>query len=205
MAWTGEVAICNGALGMLGASFITSLAGTSTNEVLCNHYYAQCRDSTLRAYPWNFAVRRANLGAALASTDANAPEWGFVYGYTLPTNPKCLRVLEMEDREAFRVEGRVLYTDVTSPKIRYIAQITSPEAFDDLFKSALSAKLAMHLAMPITKSKSMLESMAALYANLLDEAQHADTQEGTADEIDSDELLDVRNGTIVSRSQYLAR
>ena len=205
MAWQSEVAICNAALSLLGAERIVALTDTRKEAVLCNVFYAQARDTVLRAYPWNFATRRADLGAPLASSDENAPEWGFAYGFTLPTDPLCLRVLETENDEPYRVEGRVLYTDASALKIRYIAQITSPEQFDDSYRYALAANLAMLLAMPITKSATILKEMTAMYNAAIAQAQHVDTQEGTPDEIDSDELLDVRGGAAMSRTQYLAR
>ena len=204
MSWSGEVAICNAALSLLGANRIVALTDVSKEAVLCNQFYAQARDATLRAYPWNFATRRADLGAPLASSDENYPEWGFTYGFTLPSNPWCLRVLETENFEPYRVEGRTLYADVSSLKIRYIARIDSPEQFDESFKMALANNLAMLLAIPITKSDKMLASMTAMYNASIAQAQHVDTQEGTPDEIDSDELLDVRGGGMVSRARYLA-
>lgn len=205
MSWSGEVEICNGALSLLGAERITSLSDTSRQAILCNLFYAQCRDATLRAYPWNFAVKRANLGAALAASDADAPVWGFVYGFTLPTTPYCLRVLEVEGDEPYRVEGRILYSDSSSVKIRYIARVESPAQYDDLFKTTLSVAIAMQLAMAITKSKTTLDAMTSLYTYWLDQARTVDAQEGTPDEIDSDELIDVRGGGFISKSQYLAR
>jgi hypothetical protein len=204
MSWSGEIEICNAALSLLGATRITSLdLDTSTNAILCNLFYSQCRDTALRAYPWNFATKRKNLGAPLAAIDADYPVWGFQYGYTLPTTPYCLRVLEVEDLNPYKIEGRLLYSNSSSVLIKYIARIESPAQFDDGFKVALAAMIAMNLAIPITKSKSMLEAMSALYANLMDAAEHADTQEGTPDEIDSNELLDVRNGSFVSNTQAL--
>ena len=206
MSWTGEVEVCNAALSMLGAARITDLVtDTSQAAILCNLFYSQCRDSVLSAYPWNFAIERADLGAPLASTDADAPVWGFVYGFTLPTNPYCLRVLETEDHITHRIEGRVLYTDESSINIRYIARVESPAQFSDGFKIALCANMAMYLAMPITKSKTIMDAMSALYTYQLAQAQQFDTQEGTPDEIDSDEMLYARDGAFVSRTEFLIR
>jgi hypothetical protein len=192
MAWDSEVAICNGALALLGAESISSLADDAKQAVLCNRWYEQLRDEVLRGYPWNFATRRANLGAPLASNDPRAPVWEWSHGFLLPTD--CLRVLETRDQVIFRVEAGVLYSNDSSVYIRYIARIESAAEYDAQFKNALAARLAMALAMPITKSQSMLDAMAALYDRALSDATNTDTQEGTPDEIDSDDLLHVRGG-----------
>lgn len=192
MAWTSEVAICNGALTLLGAESIVALTDTSKQGVLCARWYEQTRDACLRGYPWNFAVRRARLNAPLDSTDADAPVWGFTYGFTLPSN--CLRVLETDGGVPFRVEGRVLYSDDSSVDIRYIMRVTDVAQFDPQFSEALAAKLAMVLAYPLTKSSTVREEMATLYSALMADAENTDTQEGTADDIDDNALIEVRGG-----------
>lgn len=193
-AWSSQVDICNGALGLLGADAITALVDPSTEAILCNRFYDQVLDATLSAYPWNFATKRAELGAALASTDPNYPSWGFTYGYALPSGNDnyCLRVLETKDGISYRVEGRYLYADESRVFIRYIRRVTDAAVFTPLFKETLAAALAIRLAMPITKSKAMMDSMAALYAAFLNDAWDTDTQEGTADDIESDALIAVR-------------
>jgi hypothetical protein len=200
------VEVCNAALSLLGAARITDLTtDTSQGAILCNLFYSQCRDTVMSAYPWNFATKRKALGTPLASSDADAPIWGYTYGFTLPTVPYCLRVLETENYISYRVEGRVLYADESSLNIRYIARVESPAQFSDGFKVTLCANIAMYLAMPITKSKSLMDAMSALYTFQLAQAEQTDTQEGTPDEIDSDELLIVRGGEFLSRTESLIR
>ena len=82
------VDICNEALDLLGAATITALTQNSKEARLCNRNYELVRDSVLRAHPWNTAVTRKNL-----PQDATAPDFGFTYQYTLPTDPFCSRVL----------------------------------------------------------------------------------------------------------------
>jgi hypothetical protein len=191
--WSSEVDICNGALALLGSDAITSLADDDQRAILCTRFYEQTRDLTLAAYPWNFATKRADLGASLASTDANYPVWGFTYAFALPAGELyCLRVLETEDGVPHRVEGRTLYCNSSTVRIRYIRRVTDAAIFTPHFSETLAAALAMRLAMPITKSKSYMDSMAALYTAFLTDAYDIDTQEGTADDIESDALIDVR-------------
>lgn len=206
MSWASDVEVCNGALSLLGAARLTSLADDNSKEaILCRMFYETARDATLRRYPWNFCTKRLDFGAPVATTDPRAPVYGYTQGFVLPTNPYCLRVLETENHVSHRVEGRVLYCDAASVKARCIIRVTSISEWDPLAANVLAVYLAALLAMPITKDKAMQQSMLSLYGSLLADAQHVDTSEGTPDEIDSDELIDIRGGGGVSRSQYLAR
>ena len=197
MSWSSEVAVCNGALSLLGAEPIFSLdasADSSVQAAYCSSFFTHARDVTMRAYPWNFAVKRKDLGAPLSSSDANAPLYEWSNAFLLPRaqNDFCLRVLETEGRVPHRVEGIYLLTNQGSVRIKYIRRITAPELWDESYKDALSARLAMMLAMPITKSEKMLAAMSSLYSSMIGEAYSVDTQEGTPEEIDSDEILYAR-------------
>lgn len=196
-SWTSEVAVCNGALGLLGAERITSIdpnTDGSTEADLCAQYFSTARDATLRAYPWNFSIARADLGAPLASSDPRAPLYEWLYGFVLPrTNDNwCLRVLETKDRIDYRVEGETLVCNDASVQIKYIRRVTALSLWDDQAKLALAAHLAMMLAMPITKSASVMQAMGQMYQLRIDEGYNTDTQEGTPEEIDSDEVLNAR-------------
>ena len=196
MAWSSEVAICNGALGLLGAESITALSDTSKQAQLCNLFYEQVRDETMRAFRWNFATRQTTLSVPLDSTDENAPKMDWAYGFALPASVSdyCLRVLKAENHEEHFVRGRYLYCDSSAITIEYIRRVLNPDEYDAHFKVACAANLAMHLAMPITKSKSMMESMAALYKMKIDGGYGVDSQEGTVEELQSNELIEVRYG-----------
>lgn len=187
--FTSEVDICNGALLALGANTITSLTAQNDNKAtLCNFLYANMRDAVLRAYPWNFAK-------ALGSRSANStgPIMEFDNSFNLPSD--CLRVLYLSDREArYKVVGREIHTDETSIKFAYISRVTDVTKFDSLFTMCLVARMAEVLSYPITKSKTNVELMRAMYQDKLMEAEEIDSQEGTADDIISDGLLDVRAG-----------
>ena len=112
------VDICNEAIDLLGASTITALSENSKEARLCNRRYDTVRDQVLRAHPWNAAIARATL-----AQDAVAPEFGFTYQYTLPTNPYCLKVLSFwnenvdseisayDSQVMFKIEGRKILSN----------------------------------------------------------------------------------------------
>ena len=195
MGWTSDTSVCNAALGLLGAEGITSLEDdVSTTADLCRLFFPQARDAVLRSYPWNFAVRRRNAGAPLSSTDPRAPAYEWTYGFLLPTDTDnyCLRVLDTEDGEPYRVEGGVLVCNASSVRYKYIKRVTAISEWDDNAKESLATHLAMLLALPITKSNKMMESMAQLWSVMRGDSENIDTQEGTPEVIDSDEILNAR-------------
>ena len=51
-----EVSICSNALRRLGDDPITSLTDDTERARLCNAFYEDARDLTLRSHPWNFAI-----------------------------------------------------------------------------------------------------------------------------------------------------
>jgi len=188
-----EVSICANALRRLGDDAITSLTDDTERARLCNAFYSDARDAVLRSHPWNFAITRATL-AQLSDT----PAYGFNYQYALPTNPYCLRVLEMEYKDyIFKVEnvathGRVLLTDEGTAKILYIARITDTNLFDAMFVDTLTAKLAVDLAYPVTNSMQVQTNMQKLYQLKLSEARSIDGQEGFIDDLVSNTFTDFR-------------
>lgn len=190
-----EVTICNLALAALGADRIADLGDDSQPARLCSVFYEPGRDAVLRAYPWNFAIRRAALAAL-----SDAPAWGFDRQYQLPEGPSpeyCLRVLEVDqadDRNApFLIEGRKILTDIEAPLyIKYIARVTDPAQFDAAFIRALAARLAVDLAYPLTASASMVEQVSKLYQAVMSEARIVDAQEGTPGTVSATDWIEDR-------------
>lgn len=179
-----EVSICSNALRKLGDEPITSLADDSDRARLCNALYEINRDATLRAYPWNFAVKRSSL-AQLSST----PAFEYSYEYQLPANPFCLRVVEVyESDDDWKVEGRKILTNQASCSIVYIAKITDTAQFDALFVEALTSRLASELAWPIIRSATARQSFYQEFQLKLQEARGIDAQEGSTDILINDEL-----------------
>ena len=190
-----DVAICNTALNRLGANTITSFTENSKEARLCNSEYSGIRDQVLRAHPWNCAISRATL-----AQDSDAPSFGFAYQYTLPTDPYCLRVLQMETEVInFKVEGRKLLTDEATAKIMYIGRVTDPEEYDSLFIDTLSARIAFEFSFNITGSRTLQGDMFDLYNQKLALARSFDAQEsgmfynqGDGDKIIADDFINRR-------------
>jgi len=188
-----DVSICSNALRRLGDAPITSLTDDTERARLCNAFFPDARDTVLRAHPWNFAITRASLPQL-----SDTPAYGYNYMYALPTDPYCLRVLEMSYPDyIFKIEndatnGRVLLTDESTAKILYIARITDPTLFDAMFVETLTSKLAVDLAYAITGSAQLQAQMEKMYQPKLSEARSVDGQEGFIDDLVSTTFTDFR-------------
>ncbi|MCF7811453.1 hypothetical protein K9N50_10750 [bacterium] len=165
-SWTS---LNNQALAILGADQISNIdTDTTDNAVKCRAVYESVRDELLRSHEWNFAIAWASM-AALAA-DPDNPD--FEYNYTLPTAPYCLRVLKIEGNYPFRVEGRKLLTDQSSPvNIKYISRVSNAATLDVSFVSAYVLLLAIRLCVSITASRTLKEDLKKDFAFAILEAQ----------------------------------
>ena len=186
-----KVDICNEALNLLGANTIASLTEASTTAVLCNRIYDTEVDYLLRQHNWNVAVREANLAAATGT-----PVVGWLYKFLMPTDPYCLRVLNVYDTsdedQNFQCRGRHIYADVSAIDILYIGRVTDPSEFDSMLMKTLVDLLAYRLAFPVTRSTETATTMFTAFRNSLADAMAVDSQEGTPEQIKSEDLLDAR-------------
>ncbi len=189
---TSDVAICNLALTYLGDSSITALTDNTDRARACNAHYANCRDQVLRMHPWNSSLVRTSLAAL-----SDSPAWEWSYQFTLPTDPYCLRVLEVEnldDRE-WAVEGRFIMSDQSTLNIKYISRVTDVSEMDPLLIDVIALKLAHTIAFRITGSVQRQTDAMQTFRLTLREARMMDGQEGAPPDIYSDHFAAVRFGT----------
>ena len=187
------VEITSNALRLLGDDPITSLTEDSERARLVNALYEEVRDEVTRAAMWNCAKDRQVL-ASLADT----PAFGWSYYHQLPST--CLRVIDVlsgDIRVDHEVEGRKIMTDVSSVNLIFLKKITDPNDMDSLFIGAYTAKLAAELAEPVTGSRSLAEQMWTLYDRKVRDARTIDSQEGTVSNLDVQQLVDARTGTVL--------
>lgn len=188
-----EVGICNQALGRIGAKPpIHSLTEDSENARQCNTFYASVRDAVLRSHPWNCATHQTTITALV-----DAPVMNYDHQYQLPTNPWCLRVLQVGTNEdqptRWKVVGRRLLTDENSPPIEYIKRITDTNEFDALLVDAFVLKLALKIVMPLTSSAVIQKSLVdELEGISLPEARSIDGQESSVRRFETNDWLNSR-------------
>lgn len=156
--------------------------------IVLNERFPEVRDAVLRAHPWNCATRRLSVPQL-----TEKPAFGFAVQYTRSADPFDLRVLHLNDRRLrFKVEGRIILTDQSSP-LRYLAIVRIDVGeFDSLLFEATAARLAHEVADRLSNDESRQDRMWEVYKRLLDEARSIDGQEGTPDELIDDDFLNSR-------------
>jgi|TARA_R100000789_G_scaffold53904_1_gene52900 hypothetical protein len=187
-----KVDLANEALLVLGANTITSFTDNDSNAVLVNRFYDSERDAVLRGHRWNCAITTANLASLIGT-----PIIAWEYKFTLPTDPYCLRVLDVRTvtgdiKLDYEVQGRELLTEESAVDITYIKRLTDASQFDALLYQALVFRMAWKLSFPITRSHVVMNHMGTMYEAIIREARTIDSQEGTPEIIVSDTLTDVR-------------
>lgn len=187
-----EVSICNEALDILGAARIVSLGENSVNGRECNSCYAELRDREIEKHPWNFARKRKVL-----APDTAAPPFDFTYQFTLPVD--CLRVLLPNDRNTVDWSsegGKILTNDGTSINLKYVAQITDPNAMPPTFRGALAAMIAWLKCEKITQSTSKKADALKFYDFQIKQAKRANAFQRVAEDAPEDSWVTTRiNGT----------
>lgn len=177
---TSEVEICNLALIKIGHDTISDLTQETKAARMCSRLYPKLRDATLRAHPWNFAIRRASLVAS-----ADAPAYGYSYAYAKPLD--YLRIVTCEDPQTdYVLESEFFLASISPFKMKYVWKVTDPNRFDSLFIDAFACRLAADLAMPLAQSAEMVDAMWGSYRERIAEARHADAQEGKGPEFTDD-------------------
>lgn len=182
-----EVGIANAALDTVGGEHIASLTEDSRNARLINACYVDARDEELEAHPWMFARKRVTL-----SPDATDPNDTYDYQFTLPVG--CLRVLlPRRTNLDWSIEGgKILTNDGTTIDVRYIQQITDPNAMPSLFRAALACRIGMKICQPLTQSTAKLEAVAQMRKLLIAEAKKTNAIQQTPQEEPDDTWLAAR-------------
>jgi hypothetical protein len=189
-----ELQLCNMALRRIQAEPITDLQNdVGKSAALLRTFYDEARDALLADHPWSFAVRRQLL-AVSSETNLTAYE----YMYQLPTDPYCLRALELLDQILYRsaytyeIEGKYLYSDEYSASLKYIGRIEDVTQFDPLFTDALAWRIAAELIKPIEGTSPVDPWM--MYEVVLLRARAVDEQSKVEKQWESPQWIDERFG-----------
>ena len=115
---------------------------------------------------------------ASISPDAETPAFEFSQQFTLPTDPFCLRVLQLSDTDIlYKIEGRKLLCNESTIEMIYIGRVTDANQYDMLLTEAIAAALAADLAYALVGSSALTSNMYSLYTNKLTEARFVDATE----------------------------
>ena len=169
-----SVDLCNSALNMIGASNITSFTEDSKAARLCNQRYDFIRDKVFRSHNWNCLLTRVVL-----TPDGTSPSFEFANQFTLPTDPFCLRPMNLDASSiVYNVEGRKILTDESTINLIYVARILDVNTYDVALMETISIALAADFAYPLTNSVSLGQAMQQKYDKMVSEARFLDAIEG---------------------------
>lgn len=183
--------ICNQALTRVGAERIVSLNDGTPEAILCNLLFDTLVDETISEGQWSSAVFRIALNKTI-----NTPVFDFDFEYQLPTNPKVLNVLSINETRAgdkeYTIEGDKLLSDESSVSIKFIGRIDNTELFGPYLTRAIVSRLAHELAFPLTSNRALAESLYRRYEIDMETGLVKDNQQGSSVELIAHDLLDVR-------------
>lgn len=171
--------LVNDALATLGEQPIVNLDknNATSTSILIRMKYPLIQRTLLMEADWNCARITTKL-----SRLATAPSKGYQYAFQMPTDPECLKIVQISidggesfidlnayynwnagSKEAiFDRDGDTILCNMPEVWIKYTGLIT-PAQFDPFLASAFSAQLAAELAYAIPASASLaqyLESVA---------------------------------------------
>jgi hypothetical protein len=186
-----KVQICNMALSRLGANTLVSLTDTTSEAILCNTLFDTLAERVMIQGSWTSVIFRADLART-----TNTPTFGYTYEYQLPVNPKCLKVIALDEESPgdidYQVEGDKILTDEESISIKYIGKVTNTEEFDALLTESIEILLASYLALPITGNAGLAAELKREYMETIINNLAINNQQGSQQVVISDSLIEIR-------------
>ena len=92
------------------------------------------------------------------------PAFEFSKQFTLPTDPFCLRVLQLSNTDIlYKIEGRKLLCNESTIEMLYVGRVEDGNQYDMLLIEALAAAMAADLAYPLVGSSALGANMYQLY------------------------------------------
>lgn len=212
---TDVLSVWNLALRHLGNSnTVASLTEASAEARACSAFYQQTQDEVLGDFPWPFATKTSLLALV---QERPTPEWRYSYRYpvdclsmrrilsTIGTTPPPPNILYVYTRNPdlfqvirFRIAadsaGSLIYADWPYAMAEYTMQITDVTRYSAQFVQAVALKLALYIAPSVTGGDpfKLGQRAAAMYQNILDQAQANALNEQFPDVAPDDDFIQAR-------------
>lgn len=189
---SSQVEICNMALSRLASRRIISLGDNTIESKTLSAIYNQVAKYVMARAPWPSVRYRATLAQ---TTDM--PAFGFNYEYQLPTNPKCLRVLRLNEDKLgtidFTIERDRLLTDESSVSILYLGFITDTEAYDIYLEEAIMLRLCYEMTYSSSGQYQVAAAVRKEFREEFEDLVNMATSQYSSSELPSDTFTDIRN------------
>jgi hypothetical protein len=167
---TSWVEICNQALGRLGKDTIASLSEGTPLAKYCNLFLGQAIDELYSLWDWTCCRTRVTLNR-LAAT----PDFGPAYFYQLPTD--FVRPISVDSGlEDWSIESDRIATSAEVVTLIYLGHPVDPAKIPGYMKKAVSTRLALSLATPLTSSEVLTARLVREDKEAVDEAIAADSR-----------------------------
>lgn len=180
--------ICNAAISHCGTrSKISSIGEGSAEANACLTHFAQCRDTILRAFDWNFARMTAGLA------ELGNPPARWAYKFALPTDMVRLRRLNdvpllslpetfyevAADKDSSGAYVGVILSDTSPISAVYTARVEDPVRWDAGFTDAMTYCLASRVCFELTGKEERVRALAQLWQGALAQAAAESANEGS--------------------------
>ena len=184
---TSDLEVVNIALTRIGVEPILDLDDETDNiAVTAKTFYAQTRDHLLSQHFWNFAMKRTEL-----AKDAIAPAFGWSARFKIPGD-YLLMYETYPYHFNYEIEGSYILCNLTTLKMKYVAQVLAAVNFHPSFTEALTYALAARMAWQMTQSRSLMQDMEDKYQEVIRNAKSTDAIAAPMNELIDDTFLDSR-------------
>ena len=189
--------IANRALSKLGHPRVSNIDTDSSKAAKAIRFmWDMTRDGLLMAYPWNFAVKLAQLAA-----DTEEPLFGYTTQYSLPSD--FLALISIDNNPEFQFVGGKIHTSESAPlDIKYISKVTNCGLWDALFNESMASKLAYEGCEEITQSNTKKQMLAQDFATAIKLAYANNSIQTQQTEYDPDEWLTIRDMYVADSLYY---
>lgn len=191
-----ETAICNLALSWVGADRIVSMDDPSEEGEWCRDNYPFIRDAVLEERLWSFAAARK------INTTGSRDEWDVMFKHAVPLD--WLGVFRVyRDNQGgqteWEKEGRYVLSEDSTVYMWGTKRIVDTGYFSAMFVQTLAARLAAEMAIPLTESIKLQDSMWKLYVAKVAEATNRDAQQGRNEHVRKGKMTSSRGSRSRSR------
>lgn len=187
-----KIDIVNLALSRLSSARITSFNDNTIEAKTINTIYDQVAENVMAMGPWTACTRRATLART-----TETPVFGYNYSYQLPTSPKCLRLIRINECKLgdtkFDVEGTKLLTDLSSVQIKYITFLTDSEDYGPYLRQAITERIIVELGYAKTGEYKINQGLEQAFQAKVEMWLNEDNQQASSEYVPSDTFTDIRN------------
>tara|TARA_R110002110_G_scaffold86638_2_gene225985 strand:+ start:621 stop:1220 length:600 start_codon:yes stop_codon:yes gene_type:complete len=185
---TSKTSICNKALRKIGVANVINIDTDEGKPAsTCKSVYDDLLLEVLREYNWNFAIFRQEL-----NQDTTTPAFEYAYRYILPTVPQLVKLIEVYQSTAYKIENGYLLSDETTVKIKYVGKETNPNKYDALFVDLFATRIGAEVAYILTGDKGLGDKLAQEYLFKLSNAKDKDFQEDNSTPLEGSAYNDAR-------------